>query len=85
YICPAMPEKRFLSLGGNPADLEGRVCLCNALLSTAGFYSDVEPPIVTLGESGLQVKELLSARQVMEEILTPEYVAQAEKELTEPT
>ena len=79
YICPAMPEKRFLSLGGDPAELDDRVCLCNALLSTAGFYHDVEPPIVTLGDSGLLVKEHLSARQVMEEILTPEYVAQAGK------
>jgi NAD(P)H-dependent flavin oxidoreductase YrpB (nitropropane dioxygenase family) len=82
YLCPAMPARQYEKLGGNPEEGTGRVCLCNALLSTAGFFSDSEPPLVTLGVSGKQVMERLTARQVVEEILTPEYVAAAEQELS---
>src|SRR5207244_4453464 len=81
YLCPAMPAKQYLKLGGAPEDGTGRVCLCNALLSTAGFFSDTEPPLVTLGVSGTQVREQHTAREVVEEILTPEYVAAAERAL----
>lgn len=81
YICPAMPEKQYERLGGNVEDTRDRVCLCNALLSTAGFHTDTEQPLVTLGVSGTQVVERASARQVVEDILTPEYVAQMEAEL----
>lgn len=82
YTCPAMPEAQFAALGGDPAEAEGKVCLCNALLSTAGFGDEDEAPIVTLGLSGLAVSTHLSARQVLEEILTPEVVAENEKALT---
>lgn len=78
YLCPAQPTKQYLRGGGDSADLEGRICLCNALLSTAGFYTECEMPLVTLGQSGAQVKESLSARQVVESILTPETVATQE-------
>ncbi len=81
YICPAMPEKQYRTLGGDVADLTGRVCLCNALLSTAGLYTDVEPPIITLGESGTHADKMLSAREIVEDILTPEVVAEQEKAL----
>lgn len=75
YLCPAQPAKQYVRGGGEEADLEGRICLCNALLATAGFYTDSEVPLITLGQSGAQVKESLSARQVVESILTPEVVA----------
>ena len=81
YLCPAMPEKQYVSLGGKIEDTVGRVCLCNTLLSTAGYYTDRELPLVTLGVSGKDTTERLTARQVMEDILTPEYVAQAEEDL----
>lgn len=81
YICPAMPEKQFRKLGGDPAELADRVCLCNGLLSTAGYHVDAEAPIVTLGISGRTVTERQSARQVVEDILTPEHVAAMEAEL----
>ena len=82
YICPAMPETQFVALGGDAAETPERVCLCNALLSTAGFFDDREAPIVTLGFSGSQVTERVDARRVIEEILTPEVVAEAERELS---
>lgn len=81
YICPAMPETQFVALGGDAAETPYRVCLCNALLSTAGFDTDREPPIVTLGLSGRLVTERVPARRIIEEILTPELVAEAETEL----
>lgn len=81
YLCPSMPERQYAHLGGHAEDLDGRICLCNALLSTAGFYTDKEKPLVTLGVSGKQTVESLPARAIVEDILTPEYVAQKEAEL----
>ncbi|HSV74635.1 MAG TPA: hypothetical protein VLH79_12825 [Chthonomonadales bacterium] len=81
YVCPAMPEEQYVRLGGDAADTVNRVCLCNALLSTAGIGGDGEMPMVTLGEAGSSVTSLLTARQVMEDILTPEAVAAAERDL----
>jgi NAD(P)H-dependent flavin oxidoreductase YrpB (nitropropane dioxygenase family) len=84
YICPAMPAAQYQRLGGDANELPDRVCLCNALLSTAGFFSEREPPLVTLGISGRRVTERQTARQVVEEILTPEYVATMERTLSSP-
>lgn len=82
YICPAMPGTQFVALGGDAAEAEGKVCLCNALLATAGIVVDEgEPPIVTLGLSGKMVSEPFAARSIVEEILTPEFVASKEREL----
>lgn len=78
YLCPGMPEDVFKSRGGNPEEQADRICLCNGLISTAGYHIEEEVPLVTLGTSGTQVKERLTARQIMEDILTPEYVAQRE-------
>ncbi|MGO8671444.1 MAG: nitronate monooxygenase [Capsulimonadaceae bacterium] len=85
YICPAMPEAQFAKLGGKVEDTPGIMCLCNALLATAGLAKPGEPPLVTLGESGKNITEILTARQVMEDILSPEYVAAMEERLVEPT
>jgi NAD(P)H-dependent flavin oxidoreductase YrpB (nitropropane dioxygenase family) len=78
YICPAMPARQFERLVGDPAETEGRLCLCNGLLATVGFGNGSEPPLVTLGLSGNQVFEAQSARTIIEEILSPGYVAVAE-------
>jgi NAD(P)H-dependent flavin oxidoreductase YrpB (nitropropane dioxygenase family) len=83
YICPAMPPQQYERLGGDVADTKDRVCLCNGLLSTAGYYDDIEPPAVTLGESGRQVTQQTTARAIVEDILTPQYVAQQERVLVE--
>ncbi len=82
YVCPAMPEDQYVSLGGDLAETVGRLCLCNALLATAGFNKPDRPALVTLGESGAMTKEALTARQVVEDILTPEVVAENEKRLS---
>ncbi|MBM3496225.1 MAG: hypothetical protein FJX72_18175, partial [Armatimonadetes bacterium] len=81
YLCPAMPEAKYIEFGGHEADTEGRVCLCNALLATAGFNKTDKPALVTLGESAVITKQSLTARQVVEDILTPERVAENEERL----
>ena len=84
YICPAMPEHQYVALGGKLEDTEGRVCLCNALLATAGYSKPDRPALVTLGESAVESSERLTARQVVEDILTPERVAENEARLADP-
>ncbi len=37
YRCPAEPVTLYVSKGGRAEDAEGRKCLCNCLLATAGF------------------------------------------------
>jgi len=55
YRCPAEPISAFEQKGGNPADTEGVVCLCNSLGATAGHARHrkdgyVELPLVTAGD-----------------------------------
>ncbi|MEU6996569.1 nitronate monooxygenase [Streptomyces sp. NPDC046465] len=55
YRCPAEPEAAYRRKGGTPTDTEGRLCLCNGLLATAGLgqrhpHGRDEPPILTLGQ-----------------------------------
>ncbi len=55
FRCPGEPEKMFLRKGGEAKDMEGKGCLCNGLLATAGFAQRrkdgyVEPALVTLGD-----------------------------------
>ncbi len=54
YRCPAEPEDQYLKKGGSPEDLEGRGCLCNNLVASAGFPQHrkdgyIEQPLVTSG------------------------------------
>ncbi|NGO75702.1 nitronate monooxygenase, partial [Streptomyces sp. YC504] len=55
YRCAAEPAAAFARKGGDTAQAEGKVCLCNGLLATVGLGSrrpggTVEPPVVTLGQ-----------------------------------
>lgn len=68
FRCPAEPVEDFARKGGREKNTEGRVCLCNGLLATAGLAQVradgyVEPPIVTLGESLDSVRGLLAERE----------------------
>jgi NAD(P)H-dependent flavin oxidoreductase YrpB (nitropropane dioxygenase family) len=65
FRCPAEPVDIFVKKGGDLSETEGRVCLCNALLATAGFGQvrrdgEAEELIVTLGEDLRAVRALLS-------------------------
>ena len=55
YRCAAEAESAYLAKGGNPADLVGRKCLCNALVANIGMPQllpggEQELPLVTLGD-----------------------------------
>jgi hypothetical protein len=81
YVCPAMPERQYVKLGGKSEETIGRGCLCNGLFSTAGLGEANEPAIITLGVEGASVVRSLTAREVIADILTPQYVADAERRL----
>lgn len=56
FRCAGEPVNVFASKGGNVAETEGRKCICNALIATAGYPQVrqggtlVEPGIVTSGD-----------------------------------
>lgn len=54
YRCAAEPGEDYLRKGGDAADLEGRKCLCNGLMSTVGLGQmrdgTEEPAVVTVGD-----------------------------------
>lgn len=55
YRCAAEPAQAYLAKGGRPEDLEGRKCLCNALVANIGLQrprpgGTAERPLVTLGD-----------------------------------
>ncbi len=67
YRCPAEPLKAYSDIkGGRAGNTEGRACLCNGLLATAGLpqyrtATDMqEPPIVTAGSDFDGVRDLMS-------------------------
>ncbi len=67
FRCPAEPERAYLRKGGREVNREGRVCLCNALLASAGLgqrrpAGAVEPPLVTAGSDLAAVVALGSRR-----------------------
>jgi NAD(P)H-dependent flavin oxidoreductase YrpB (nitropropane dioxygenase family) len=67
YRCPAEPIKMYVDKGGRAANTEGRVCLCNALLATAGLPQERphgydEPAIVTSGDDFGAVAALIRSR-----------------------
>jgi len=85
--CPAMPSAMYRRLNPDKtlaqcrADCRGKVCLCEALLAAVGMLRSAAPPLVTMGESGRLVMKEETIREIMEEILTPQYVARMEIEL----
>jgi nitronate monooxygenase len=55
FRCPAEPVNLYVDKGGEASATEGRVCICNALVSTVGLPQvrarrRVEPAIVTMGD-----------------------------------
>ncbi len=67
YRCPAEPAAVWVRKGGDEAELDGRLCLCNGLMATIGLGQvrpgGVEAPLVTLGDDALRVAHLLAAEQ----------------------
>ena len=64
FRCPSEPGAQYLRKGGRAANREGRVCLCNALLATAGFAqrrrtSIDEPALLTSGADLAPVADIM--------------------------
>ena len=62
--CPAEPADRYVAKGGRLEDTAEAMCLCNALLATAGFANRradgfVEPPLVTSGDGLVRIGRFL--------------------------
>jgi len=62
-LCPAEPVEAFTRKGGVMMRRKGAICLCNGLMSTAGYPGihggHVEPPVVTAGDASMKdVREL---------------------------
>jgi NAD(P)H-dependent flavin oxidoreductase YrpB (nitropropane dioxygenase family) len=57
-LCPAEPVEAFTRKGGVMMRRKGAICLCNALMSTAGYPGVrggyVEPPVVTSGDASVR-------------------------------
>lgn len=67
YRCPSEPVEIFLKKGGALEDTVDRVCLCNALMATAGYGQIRSPgerelPIVTSGDCTNELAILLRGR-----------------------
>src|SRR5215467_5233064 len=45
YRCPAEPVEHYIKEGGRIEDTVGRLCMCNGLISTAGFPNTEKPVI----------------------------------------
>lgn len=67
YRCPAEPLRAYSDIkGGRAANTEGRLCLCNGLLATAGLAQYrvkseyEEPALVTAGSDFGGVRELMN-------------------------
>lgn len=48
---------------------EHHFCICNGLLSSAGYNSDVEEPLYTVGTTAYRVDSILSVKTLMNELL----------------
>lgn len=60
YRCPAEPLKDFVAKGGDESEHDGRVCVCNGLVSAAGMPQlrrghPPEPPLLTFGDDARAV------------------------------
>lgn len=63
YRCASEPVDRFVSKGGDEKETEGRGCLCNGLISTAGLGNYGEPPVVTLGDDVSFLPRIMASAQ----------------------
>ena len=62
YRCAGEPTKNFLAKGGKADECEGKTCLCNRLLATAGYpqtrMGNTERPLITTGDDLSFINEL---------------------------
>ena len=64
YRCPAEPAQDYVRKGGAPTESEGRLCVCNGLVSTIGLAqiradNTLDLPLLTAGNDVAQVARYL--------------------------
>ena len=63
YRCPGEPKEDFVKKGGLPVATEGRVCLCNGLLSAIGMGQvrdgRIEQSVLTAGDDVVRIAEFV--------------------------
>ena len=64
YRCPSEPVEDYVRKGGRAEETDGRKCVCNGLMATAGFAQvrpgqGVEPALVTAGNDLGRIAEFL--------------------------
>lgn len=68
FRCPAEPIAQYARKGGDASEAEGRVCLCNGLLATAGLaqtrHGEAELPLFTAGDDLLHLSRFLKDGEV---------------------
>ncbi|HMS55503.1 MAG TPA: nitronate monooxygenase [Fimbriimonadaceae bacterium] len=80
FRCGAEPVDDYVAKGGNEGDTEGRYCVCNGLMATAGFGQRrrglEEPSLLTAGDDVTNIHRYLeegeqsySAQRVIEVLL----------------
>ncbi len=67
HRCSAEPAELFVRKGGDPAETQGRKCICNALFATIGLgqvrKGTSEPAVVTAGSSELDLQRFCKSGQ----------------------
>jgi NAD(P)H-dependent flavin oxidoreductase YrpB (nitropropane dioxygenase family) len=63
--CPAEPVEAYVRKGGDVAEIEGRLCVCNGLLATIDLAQslpngELELPLVTAGNDIASIAEFLA-------------------------
>ncbi len=56
---------------------ESSFCICNGLLSSAGYNLDEEPPLYTVGTNAYRIERVVSVKTLMEELTGKSVVASA--------
>jgi len=81
YRCASEPVETYVAKGGNESDTVGRKCICNSLVSNAGYPQiqkggAVELPLLTSGDDLAEIARFIpkgqtsyTARDVIEKLL----------------
>jgi nitronate monooxygenase len=48
---------------------ENHFCICNGLLSSAGYNGDKEEPLYTVGTNASRIDRIVSVKTVMDELI----------------
>jgi nitronate monooxygenase len=67
YVLLKDAEGKFSRCPAKDSNLH-HFCICNGLLSSAGYNADVEEPLYTVGTNASRVDRILPVRELMAEL-----------------